>query len=176
MNNESNLDSAALLQELIIPTSWGKRLVAYLLDVIFFYILIAILVGGLLIAAATLFDYDVETFDTFIETPIGSLLDKILTALCLSIYFILFELTIQRTPAKVLLRLRIVNEEGLPLSSKQIIQRNFSRLIPFEGVSYIAANPRGLHDKFSDSYVIDDSEFYQKLLKQVQHKEEEEEQ
>lgn len=163
-----NLDKAELLKELVIPTSFGKRLGAYILDYIIFYIGIMLLFGGFFAILQVFLGFDIEAFDAYTETPMGSLLDKLITAFMHCIYYIVFELIVGRTPAKILLKLIVVNEDGFAPTTNQYFQRNFYRLVPFDGFSYLESLPRGWHDSWSNTYVINESEIYKSLLKQSQ--------
>ena len=69
-------------------------------------------------------------------------------------YFIIFEYYFQRTPAKYILKLRVVNVDGNKASLIQIIQRNLAKLIPLEYVSY--KNQSWWHDRWSKTKVLDD--------------------
>jgi uncharacterized RDD family membrane protein YckC len=62
----------------------------------------------------------------------------------------------------MILKLRLVTNEGQKPTFTQLLQRNFTRLVPFEALSFIS-NVHGLHDKWSDTMVIDDSELLNQL-------------
>lgn len=72
----------------------------------------------------------------------------------LLIFYCLFEGVWQRSPAKWLLGLKVVNLEGGKPGWGQIIGRTFARLVPFEPLSFFGKRPFGWHDKWSDTRVI----------------------
>lgn len=71
-------------------------------------------------------------------------------------YYVLFEYCFGKTPGKFITRTRVINIYGKKPAMDTLMIRTLSRFIPFEGFSCIGG--RGWHDKFSDTYVVDDAE------------------
>lgn len=72
----------------------------------------------------------------------------------ISIYYILFEATTGRTPAKYLTGTMVVTIDGKKPGFGQIVIRTLCRFIPFEQFSFLGKNPRGWHDKISKTIVV----------------------
>lgn len=70
------------------------------------------------------------------------------------LYYMLFEALIQRTPAKILTRTKVVNaDDGSRPGLTDIVKRTLIRLFPFEPVSGTFSG--WWHDEWSDTWVID---------------------
>jgi uncharacterized RDD family membrane protein YckC len=69
-------------------------------------------------------------------------------------YYFLFEALFGRTPGKFLTGTKVVNVNGARLTLSQLVVRSLSRLIPFEGFSFLGAEPEGWHDTLSRSFVV----------------------
>lgn len=70
-------------------------------------------------------------------------------------YFVLFEATIQRTPAKLITRTKVVDEAGDKPGLGAIVGRTLSRLVPFEAFSGLWSSPPSWwHDRWSGTRVI----------------------
>ena len=73
------------------------------------------------------------------------------------LYFILAENMFQKTLGKVITKTKVVNLDGEKPNFVDITIRTFSRLIPFDGISYLYSIS-GFHDKLSKTIVIKDTE------------------
>ena len=73
------------------------------------------------------------------------------------LYFILAENMFQKTLGKVITKTKVVNFNGEKPNFVDIIIRTFSRLIPFDGISYLYSIS-GFHDKLSKTIVIKETE------------------
>lgn len=69
-------------------------------------------------------------------------------------YYLLMEGFFSQTVGKMATRTIVVAEDGTKPSFKQILQRSFSRWIPFEAFSFFDKQSRGLHDKLAKTYVV----------------------
>lgn len=73
------------------------------------------------------------------------------------VYYALFEATLGRTPGKLVLGTRVVNQHGAAPSFGQVIGRTLSRFIPFEPFSVLFATDGeaiGWHDSIARTKVI----------------------
>lgn len=156
------LNKEELLQDLLKPTSWGKRLGGYILDYIIFYVIMIVLFGIIGAILGFLFGFSEDEINTFTNDSSYDVMVTIIFTLSYPIYYIIFEVTTGRTPAKMMLKLRLVTNEGQKPTFTQLLQRNFTRLVPFEALSFIS-NVHGLHDRWSDTMVIDDSDLFNQL-------------
>ena len=73
------------------------------------------------------------------------------------LYFILAENMFQKTLGKVITKTKVVNLDGEKPNFVDITVRTFSRLIPFDGISYLYSIS-GFHDKLSKTIVIKETE------------------
>jgi uncharacterized RDD family membrane protein YckC len=161
------------VQRHIVPATSGTRLLNYLIDrVIFTLFTFGI---GFAIGIALAHDGSVgqefnqraptddsRTFsntasfadDDFENSSAFKLLDYVITALIYAGFYILFEATTSRSPAKFLTGTIVVNENGGKPTFGQIVGRSFARIIPFEIFSFLGKSARGWHDTLSHTYVV----------------------
>ena len=71
-------------------------------------------------------------------------------------YHALFEYFLGKTPGKYLSKTHVVTVYGLRPTFRNILGRNFCRLIPFDNISFLYTN-RGFHDEFSKTSVVYDT-------------------
>ena len=103
--------------------------------------------------------YFASTFQVIImgsgqfEYAVGSSLGiKILVEVLLFFYYLLMESTLRISFGKIVTNTVIVNETGQKPAFTQMLGRAFSRIIPFDGLSYLVSS-RGWHDSLSGTYV-----------------------
>jgi uncharacterized RDD family membrane protein YckC len=68
-------------------------------------------------------------------------------------YYITCEATVGRTLGKLITGTRVVSESGDQPSFAQIVGRSLSRLVPFDGLSFLGSSP-GWHDRWSNTRVV----------------------
>jgi len=73
------------------------------------------------------------------------------------LYFVFFETFFQKTPAKFFTKTRVVTTTGGIPTGGIILLRTLCRFIPFDVFSFLSLYPRGWHDKFSGTVVIDET-------------------
>jgi uncharacterized RDD family membrane protein YckC len=78
------------------------------------------------------------------------------------LYYFLTETYYSRTFAKYFSKTIVVTKNGLRPNKKQIVIRTLCRFIPLEGLTFLGKNTKGLHDFFSDTYVVRKHEFNKK--------------
>lgn len=134
-----------------VPTVTGwARFGHYLLDVVFYYIFAIIVAIPLVILLMAL---GVPIHKLNEDGTMMSIMDRLLSWLIIYPgYYILFETTMQSTPAKIILGRIVVNEYGEKPSFAIVLKRSYARIIPFEAFSCF--NDRGWHDTWSDTYVM----------------------
>ena len=67
-------------------------------------------------------------------------------------YYLFFEGLWQRTPGKMLLGTRVVDEHGATPTFGAIVKRTLARCVPFEAFTFFGE--RGFHDKASRTRVV----------------------
>jgi uncharacterized RDD family membrane protein YckC len=69
-------------------------------------------------------------------------------------YYLITEGAFARSVGKFITGCKVVDEKGGRPSFLQILGRTFSRLIPFEALSFLGSDGRGLHDSLAKTYVV----------------------
>ena len=80
----------------------------------------------------------------------------------LFLYYFLTETYFSRTFAKYFTKTIVVTKDGSRPSKRMISIRTLSRFIPLEALTFLSGDLRGLHDLFSDTYVVRKYEFNEK--------------
>jgi uncharacterized RDD family membrane protein YckC len=80
----------------------------------------------------------------------------------LFLYYFLTETYFSRTFAKYFTKTIVVTKDGSRPNKRTISIRTLSRFIPLEGLTFLSGDLRGLHDLFSDTYVVRKHEFNEK--------------
>jgi uncharacterized RDD family membrane protein YckC len=83
-------------------------------------------------------------------------------ALLLFLYYFLTETYFSRTFAKYFTKTIVVTKDGSRPNKRTISIRTLSRFIPLECLTFLWGDFRGLHDLFSDTYVVRKYEFNHK--------------
>jgi uncharacterized RDD family membrane protein YckC len=83
-------------------------------------------------------------------------------AVTLFLYYFLTETYFSRTFAKYFTKTIVVTKNGSRPNKRMISIRTLSRFIPLEGLTFLSGDLRGLHDLFSDTYVVRKHEFNEK--------------
>jgi uncharacterized RDD family membrane protein YckC len=78
--------------------------------------------------------------------------DRFFTLFLFMLYYLFFEITFQRTPAKYITRTRVVMQDGSKPDAATIVKRTLARFVPFEPVS----GSKGLwwHDNWTKTRVV----------------------
>lgn len=82
--------------------------------------------------------------------------------LILFLYYFLTETYFSRTFAKYFTKTIVVTKDGSRPNKRTISIRTLSRFIPLECLTFLWGDFRGLHDLFSDTYVVRKYEFNHK--------------
>ena len=133
----------------------GRRLGNYILDVFVFYV-IMILVGvvyGLLIVFVGI-NGSPEDFENI--NPFLNLLISVSIQLS---YYTLMEYKLGKTIGKFITGTIVVNQFGEQVTFKTALLRSLSRMVPFEAFSLLGTPPRGWHDSWTDTFVVDEKIF-----------------
>lgn len=105
------------------------------------------------------------TNNSFLSNWVESMnnLEKCLSfLLIIFLYYFLTEMYFSRTFAKYFTKTIVVTKDGTRPKMHLIIIRTLTRFIPFEGLTFLSSNIRGLHDMFSYTYVVKKHEFNKK--------------
>jgi uncharacterized RDD family membrane protein YckC len=116
--------------------SRGRRLATFVLDLLFFFVLAA-LVLALSPWEAT-----------------GRAAEYFVTAGLYAGYYLIQEGLWGRTLAKLVTGTRVLALDGSPPAFLRILERTFVRLLPFEPLSFFGSTPEGWHDEWSRTKVV----------------------
>lgn len=122
----------------------------------FFHLIIDDFIMILVFSASFEFFIRTEKLHTFVSALQNGLGDRvafiIIFAFFRVFYYAIFESVLGVTAAKMLTETRVTDEEGNKPPVSSILKRTFLRLVPFEALTFFT--PSGLHDKWSETYVI----------------------
>jgi uncharacterized RDD family membrane protein YckC len=136
----------------------GQRFMNCMLDLLFVHIIMGSVGTTLIIVGDITNKYELSNW---VETT--TTLEKLLFwSVTFFLYYFLTETYFSRTFAKYFTKTIVVTKDGSRPNKRTISIRTLSRFIPFEFLTFLGANTRGLHDLFSDTYVVRKHEFNEK--------------
>ena len=135
----------------LVQANAGKRFANYIIDFIIWCLLILI---------STVIYYLIVGLperDDSNDSPFGSPLERIVFALIYAVCMGLIEWIFKgKTLGKLITGTRAVNIDGTRMSFKTAFLRGFSRIVPFEPFSAFGSPCYPLHDKWTNTYVVDE--------------------
>ncbi|MBP4139426.1 RDD family protein [Flavobacterium geliluteum] len=140
-------DSVYILDDALVAST-GKRFLNYIIDMIFFVIVMYLfgLFLGILIALG---------FEgiSFWMQGLGDLGWNLIGVTILLVYYTLIEGFFGRSVGKFITGTVVVDENGEKINFVSALKRSLCRLIPFDGLSFFGS--RGWHDSITDTYVVE---------------------
>ena len=135
-----------------------QRILNCILDLLIVHIILGSIGTTVIIIGDITNNYELSNW---VETT--TTLEKLLFwSVALFLYYILTETYFSRTFAKYFTKTIVVTKDGSRPQKRMIVIRTLSRFIPLEGLTFLSGDLRGLHDLFSDTYVVQKHEFNQK--------------
>ena len=131
----------------LIQADSKQRLLNWLIDIVFFYccVFIFMFVKSLITQAAP------------IAPGTSPMALRILSIICFLIFNSVIEtLSGGKSLGKLITGTRAVNEDGSRLDGTAAFLRSLFRVIPFEPLSALGKPPRPWHDRWSNTYVINE--------------------
>ena len=136
----------------------GQRFFNCILDLLIVHIILASIGTTIIIIGDVSNNYELSNW---IEST--TTVEKLLFwSVILFLYYFLTETYFSRTFAKYFTKTIVVTKDGSRPNKRTISIRTLSRFIPFEALTFLGTNVRGLHDLFSDTYVVRKHEFNHK--------------
>lgn len=136
----------------------GQRFMNCILDTLIVHIILVSIATTIVIIGNVTNNYDLtkwaESTTTFQRL--------FFWAVMLFLYYFLTETYFSRTFAKYFTKTIVVTKDGSRPNKRTISIRTLSRFIPLECLTFLGTNVRGLHDLFSDTYVVKKHEFNHK--------------
>jgi len=126
----------------LIPATRETRILNSIIDYAIFYIFTRLI---------AIIGFKFFVMDT------KNIVEQFVVVICVFTYYIFFESVWSKTPAKFITKTMVVMEDGKKPDFHTIIKRTLIRLVPFESLTFLfSERPRGWHDKWSKTFVIDD--------------------
>ena len=125
---QDSISQPAVLPETLTLASPGKRFLAALIDMTPAVAVVMLLWGEEILTMSS----DLEQTFSAAVAPESALWISLTGRGVYTVYCLLFELAMHTTPGKRLMKCRVIHEEGMPASVKQIVVRNLSRVVEFD--------------------------------------------
>ena len=136
----------------------GQRFFNCILDLLIVHIILGSIGTTIIIIGDVSNNYELSNW---IEST--TTVEKLLFwSVILFLYYFLTETYFSRTFAKYFTKTIVVTKDGSRPNKRTISIRTLSRFIPLEALTFLGTNVRGLHDLFSDTYVVRKYEFNHK--------------
>ena len=136
----------------------GQRIFNCILDLLIVHTILISIATTVVIIGDVTNNYDLKAW-----AESTTLLERLFFwVVMLFLYYFLTEAYFGRTFAKYFTKTIVVTKEGLKPGRRIILLRTLCRFIPVEAITFLGTNVRGLHDFFSDTYVVRKHEFNHK--------------
>jgi uncharacterized RDD family membrane protein YckC len=136
----------------------GQRFLNCILDLLIVHIIFASIGTTIIIIGDVTNNYEWSNWAESTTT-----LQKLFFwSLMMFLYYFLTETYFSRTFAKYFTKTLVVTKDGTRPNKRMISVRTLSRFIPLEALTFLSGDLRGLHDLFSDTYVVRKHEFNEK--------------
>jgi uncharacterized RDD family membrane protein YckC len=136
----------------------GQRFLNCILDLLIVHIIFASIGTTIIIIGDVTNNYEWSNWAESTTT-----LQKLsFWSLMMFLYYFLTETYFSRTFAKYFTKTLVVTKDGTRPNKRMISVRTLSRFIPLEALTFLSGDLRGLHDLFSDTYVVRKHEFNEK--------------
>jgi uncharacterized RDD family membrane protein YckC len=136
----------------------GQRFINCILDLLIVHIILVSIATTVEIIGNIAYSYDLSKWVGSITT----LQRLFLWAVLLFLYYFLTETYFSRTFAKYFTKTIVVTKNGSRPQTHMVFIRTLTRFIPLECLTFLWGDFRGLHDLFSDTYVVRKHEFNHK--------------
>lgn len=150
---ENNYTPIDLLDEErnLVRADHGKRLINYIVDLVFFYILMFVLGIVLSIIAPDFLENIANNADDL------SLADRLLTLFLYGAYMGITEAIFKgKTLGKMITGTRAVNMDGTGISTQTALSRGLSKAVPFCAFSALGTPCNPWQDRWTNTMVIDE--------------------
>ena len=136
----------------------GQRFMNCILDLLIVHIIMGSIGTTVIIIGDVTNNYELSNWAESTST-----LQRLLFwAVLLFLYYFLSETYFSRTFAKYFTQTMVVTKNGSRPNKRTISIRTLCRFIPLEFLTFLWGDSRGLHDLFSDTYVVRKHEFNHK--------------
>lgn len=136
----------------------GQRFINCILDLLIVHIILVSIATTIVIIGNIAYNYDLTKWAESIPTVQRLLIWAVMVFL----YYFITEAYFSRSFAKYFTKTIMVTKKGLRPRVHKVFIRTLTRFIPLECVTFLWGDFRGLHDLFSDTYVVRKHEFNHK--------------
>lgn len=136
----------------------GQRFINCILDLLIVHIILVSIATTIVIIGNIAYNYDLTKWAESIPTVQRLLIWAVMVFL----YYFITEAYFSRSFAKYFTKTIVVTKKGLRPRVHKVFIRTLTRFIPLECVTFLWGDFRGLHDLFSDTYVVRKHEFNHK--------------
>lgn len=131
----------------------GKRFLNLVIDTVVYYVLVFISAFTLFSLLAVVYPEIVnELIDEDGSTPLWAYAYAIVIYV---LYYTGMESGMGRTIGKLVTGTQVVDIHGKKPTTGCAFRRSLARLVPFEGFSFLGSEPRGWHDRWTDTFVVE---------------------
>ncbi len=152
-NGKTVLEKEVFLRTRKVRTvSSGTRFGHYFIDIVLI----------LIVTIPLQLYFTTKNIDPYTGFPKSQTVADLANVFGLAFYFLfyfLFELKYQKTPGKFVTNTYVVNEYGNPPNKEELFKRTLIRFVPFEPFSCLDSESLGWHDRWSDTFVVDQKEY-----------------
>lgn len=128
----------------------GLRFANYMVDYICITVLTIIIFIPIVIISGD---------DSFIDES-NSLIEYFIGAIAMTFYYTISEYFFKgKTIGKLVTKTRAVTLENQTMDFSTTLRRSLTRVVPFEGFSFLGNMPTGWHDRWTDTKVIMDADW-----------------
>jgi uncharacterized RDD family membrane protein YckC len=129
------------------PATKGQRFANYLIDAVFFYIVVLVFVA----IAALINPRQAAIFAEGAESNV--LINYVLGPLLYAVFYAIIEgISGGRTLGKLITKTKVIKEDGTLINWKDALLRSLSRIVPFEVFTALGDSP--WHDSWTKTKVI----------------------
>jgi uncharacterized RDD family membrane protein YckC len=151
-----NLDTFEITEDLL--ASKGQRFLHHIIDSIPQYGFMYTLSCGFFYLGEFTGNYQLNDYWNNMSEIEG----LIISYLFMFMYYFLMEKYTSKTLGKYTTNTMVISIDGREPTTKQLVQRSFSRWIPFDALSFLGTNGRGWHDSIANCYVVKADKFNEK--------------
>jgi len=141
-----------LFEENFVRASTGKRFLNYIIDLLFFYVLIVIIFAVIALVSPS-------AIDAIPDSAGFNLVDRIVTLFLYGIYMGIVEgLFKGKSLGKLITKTRAVNMDGSKIGWSTALGRGFSKAVPFCVFSALGTPCNPWQDRWTSTMVIDEKQ------------------
>ena len=148
------MEEQSLLTDLeisLVPATTGQRFANHLIDLVVYDLVRLFIINPLVISGNAIM------YSTFSNSTVIMLINQLFFFVFYMSFIFLQEAIFKgKSIGKFVTGTRAVTTDGSFISTKTALLRSLSRIVPFEPFSALGSPPRPWHDRWTNSYLIDE--------------------